>query len=355
MDEQTQSLLMQRCFELARLGRGQVSPNPMVGALIWHQGRILGEGYHKQYGQAHAEVEAFQSVHRKDRSKLAEATLFVSLEPCCIHHNTPACTDLIRRERFKRVVVSVRDPHPQVNGHGLKILREAGIEVIEGVLAEEGKRLIAPQLTYYTQKRPYVILKYAQSANGYLGSNKERILITGALSQRLVHRWRSESDALLTGSGTALTDDPQLTNRLWFGKSPIRILLDRRGRVQLHARLFDDSTPTLVFGRKAPTPSSFQQTQFLPYPQNGLPELLQQLATLHGIRLLLVEAGNTLLHHFLQTDLWDEIRRGSSPNNIRTKSSDELLLPAPQLPASAQLVHQFTVGSDRWEIFRRIR
>ncbi len=342
---------MRRCFNLARLAKGVTSPNPMVGALIWREGRILGEGYHRAYGQAHAEVEAFRSLSKEDLPKLTEATLFVSLEPCCIHRNTPACTDLILREKFRRVVVSVRDPNPEVNGKGLEILRSAGIEVKEGLLAEEGRQLIAPQLRYYSDKRPYVLLKYTQTANGYLGLRGRQLIISHPLSQRLVHRWRSESDALLIGSGTALNDNPHLNNRLWFGGSPLRIVLDRRNRLKRPLHLLDDSLPTLVFCKR-PTdfPAGLRQTEFLPYPQEGLPKLLEQLAE-RGIRKLLVEGGLELLQNFFKANLWDELRRSTSPNSL-TKAEADQAVPAPHLPLSAQKVNEFELGGDRWEIFR---
>ena len=342
--------LMRRCFALARLANGATSPNPMVGALIEYEGRILGEGYHRVYGQAHAEVEAFGSVSPKDLIHIPKSTLFVSLEPCCIHRNTPACTNLIIREKFRRVVVSVRDPNPEVNGRGLEILRKAGIEVVEGVLAEEGRLLIAPQLRYYESKRPYVLLKYAQTANGYLGLQDRQLSISHPLSQRLVHRWRSESDALLIGSGTALCDNPRLNNRLWFGGSPLRIVLDRRNRLKRSLHLFDDSLPTLIFSKGSAPLSGFRQTKFLPYPQTGLPGLLEQLAE-RGVRKLLVEGGRQILQSFIAANLWDEIWRGSSTRSL-TEAEAEQAVPAPQLPPSAQKVNEFQLGWDRWEVFR---
>ncbi len=347
---------MRRCFDLARLGGSKTSPNPRVGALIWHEGHILGEGYHKQYGRAHAEVEAFAAVRPGDLSKIPQSTLFVSLEPCCIHHNTPACTDLILRERFRRVVVSVRDPNPGVNGRGLDILRKAGIEVREGILADEGKELIQEQLLYYREKRPYITLKYAQTSTGYLGLRARQLQISGALSQRLVHRWRSESDAILIGSGTALTDNPRLTNRLWFGESPLRILLDRRKRLinMPSLTLLSDGAPVWMVGTVVQDSKDFRQMELLPYPAGGLPELMQVLAE-KGIRRLLVEGGRKVLDSFLQSGLWDEIRRSTSKVNIPATIQPNDRVAAPRLPAEAQLVKTFMLGNDHWEIFKPLR
>ena len=347
---------MRRCFDLARLAAGSTSPNPLVGAVIVHQGRILGEGWHREYGGAHAEVEAFRSVAVEDRRYIPESTLYVSLEPCCIHRNTPACTDLIRREHFKRVVISVRDPHPEVSGRGIEILKSAGIEVVEGVLAEEGRELIAPQRIYYEENRPYILLKYAQSANGFMGIRGRRVPITGALSQRLVHRWRKESDAILTGSGTFIVDNPMLTNRLWFGESPVRILLDRRGRlVQVLPKRPQTHSPTLLFSTHPPEHALPASTEWLPYPEepHALPKLMQELAV-RNIRRLLVEGGAEILRSFLQAGLWDEIRLGTAVSSLaHTASEKKLLIPTPQLPPEARWEQSFSLENDRWDIYKR--
>ena len=348
--------IMRRCFDLARLAVGSVSPNPLVGAIIVHQGRILGEGWHKKYGGAHAEVEAFRSVAAEDRKYIPESTLYVSLEPCCIHRNTPACTDLIRRERFKRVIISVRDPHPEVRGRGVEILRSAGIEVVEGVLAEEGQDLIAPQRIYYEENRPYILLKYAQSANGFMGIRGRRVPITGALSQRLVHRWRKESDAILTGSGTFIVDNPLLTSRLWFGESPVRILLDRRGRLaQVLPKRPQTHSPALLFSSRPPATALPPSVEWRPYPEEprALQKLMRELAA-RNIRRLLVEGGAEILQSLLRAGLWDEIRLGTAASSlVHTASEKELLIPAPQLPPEAQWRQSFSLENDRWDMYSR--
>ena len=200
---------MQRAFDLAALGKGNVTPNPIVGALLVYEGRIIGEGYHRAYGEAHAEVNAVDSVQPEDRKYIPHATLYVSLEPCNIHRNTPPCTLLILRERIPRVVISCLDHTPGVDGSGVQRLRDAGVEVAVGVLEEQGRRLSNIRNTYVQQRRPYVILKWAQSADGqFAPQTQQQLWLTNAFSKRLVHKWRSEVDGVLVGYQTALTDDP---------------------------------------------------------------------------------------------------------------------------------------------------
>jgi diaminohydroxyphosphoribosylaminopyrimidine deaminase/5-amino-6-(5-phosphoribosylamino)uracil reductase len=221
---------MQRCFDLACLGAGATSPNPVVGAVIVHQNRIIGEGYHMAYGKAHAEVNAVRSIRAEDRHLLKQATLYVSLEPCNIHRNTPPCTLLILEESIPRVVVSTVDHTPGVDGSGLARLRAAGVEVTVGVLEKEGQRLSQARNTFITRHRPYILLKYAQSANGIFAPEDNRQLwLTNPYSKRLVHKWRSEASAILVGANTAIADNPRLNNRLYYGKSPVRVILDLKG------------------------------------------------------------------------------------------------------------------------------
>ncbi|RMF32110.1 MAG: bifunctional diaminohydroxyphosphoribosylaminopyrimidine deaminase/5-amino-6-(5-phosphoribosylamino)uracil reductase RibD, partial [Bacteroidetes bacterium] len=221
-------VFMRRCFDLARLGAGRVSPNPMVGAVLVYEGRIIGEGWHRRYGGAHAEVNALASVAPSDRALIRRSTLYVSLEPCCIHRKTPPCTNLILREGIPRVVVSCLDPTPEVNGRGLELLREGGVEVRVGVLEEEGRRLIRFREAFVRHGRPFVLLKFACSRDGFLGKPGEQIWISNPWTKRWVHRCRAAADAILVGTRTARTDNPQLTTRLFFGDSPLRIVLDRR-------------------------------------------------------------------------------------------------------------------------------
>jgi diaminohydroxyphosphoribosylaminopyrimidine deaminase/5-amino-6-(5-phosphoribosylamino)uracil reductase len=301
---------MQRCFDLARLGAGSVAPNPMVGAVIVHKNRIIGEGYHQMYGKAHAEVNAVNSVTAEDRHLLKESTIYISLEPCNIHRNTPPCTLLILQEEIPRVVVSSVDQTPGVNGSGLNRLRQAGVEVVEGVLKEQGQRLSEPRNTFVTENRPYVQLKFAQSSNGVFAPEKnEQLWLTHPYTKRLVHKWRSEASAILAGANTVLTDDPKLTNRLYFGHSPVRVLLDLQGNLPSGLNLFSDEAPTLLFRADGLGPIRDLPDSVTVFPvtedEQPLQYLLRQLHDLK-ISTLMVEGGIKTLKAFIHAGLWDE-------------------------------------------------
>lgn len=300
---------MQRCFDLARLGEGSVSPNPMVGAVLVYQDKIIGEGYHHQYGTAHAEVDAIRSVKAKDRPFIPQSTLYVSLEPCCIFGKTPPCTNLIIREKIPKVVIACLDLTPEVAGHGVKILRSAGVEVITGILEQEGKTLSNIRNTFVTKNRPYVVLKYAQSEDGWMGKAREQVWITHPYTKRLVHRWRQEIDAILIGTNTAAVDNPQLNNRLYFGKSPLRIVLDRHLRLDSSLHVFDQSLKTWIVTEKNNRPPSSKQLEYiqLTFDNQLISNLLHRLAK-QNISSLLVEGGQKILNSFLDAQLWDEAR-----------------------------------------------
>ena len=301
---------IQRCFDLARLGAGYVSPNPLVGAVLVHNDSIIGEGYHQAYGHAHAEVNAVRSVAEEDRHLLRDSTLFVSLEPCCIQGNTPPCTSLIIREQIPRVVISALDRTPGVAGQGVRILQEAGVQVTVGVLAEEGEQLSAIRNTFVTQRRPYVLLKYAKTAEGFFArSDGQPYWISNAFSKRLVHKWRGEVDAILVTGRTAQLDNPRLTNRLYFGPSPRRIVIDRRLQVPTGHHVLDQSVPTVIFHDKALLPPE-QRTGMRYFPLPPDQDLLPVLSQLYEqkISTLMVEGGATLLRRFIEQGLWDEAR-----------------------------------------------
>jgi len=305
MDQQ----FMQRCFDLARLGSAQTAPNPMVGAVITYQNRIIGEGYHQQYGQAHAEVNAVASVAKEDRHLLPHSTLYVSLEPCNIYGNTPPCTKLIVEHRIPRVVLSYIDYTPGVDGEGIKHLRENGVEVKVGVLSEQGRRLSAPRNTYVSKHRPYIILKYAQSSNGIFAPPGNRQLwLTTPFSKRLVHRWRAESQAILVGKNTIAADNPKLTNRLYYGPSPTRVVIAPNADIDPASAVFDGSTPTLIFTRKQGGDTS-DKLEYIAIPPKAstLPFILHTL-TERKISTLFVEGGIHTLNHFIEQGWWDEAR-----------------------------------------------
>ncbi|MFM9947858.1 MAG: bifunctional diaminohydroxyphosphoribosylaminopyrimidine deaminase/5-amino-6-(5-phosphoribosylamino)uracil reductase RibD [Saprospiraceae bacterium] len=305
----THETYMRRCFDLARLGAGNVSPNPMVGAVLVHQDRIIGEGFHRKYGQAHAEVNAVNSVRAQDRHLLREATLYVSLEPCCIFGKTPPCTNLILEHRIPKVVISCLDQTPGVAGKGVEILRAATVEVVTGLLEAEGQRLSAIRNTFVSQQRPYIILKFAQTKDRFIGpEDGSQHWITNVYTKRLVHRWRSEADAILVGTNTALSDDPQLTNRFYFGKSPLRVVVDKSLRLPKTLALFDGTNPTLVFTERTDAINSNNlEYVSIAFDQNLVQQILVHL-TEKKCTSLIVEGGARLLQAFLNAGIWDEAR-----------------------------------------------
>ena len=282
---------MQRCIQLAQFGEAGAPPNPLVGAVIVCRGRIIGEGYHRRCGGPHAEVNAIRSV--SDQSLLRQSTLYVSLEPCAHYGKTPPCADLIIEKGIPRVVVGCIDPFAKVCGLGIGKLREAGIEVAVGALEDECRRLNRRFFTFHEKQRPWVTLKWAQSRDGFIDrlrrDDEASAQLSTPFTQMLVHRLRARSQAILVGTQTALRDNPSLTNRLWPGGQPLRLVIDRHGILPPTLRLFDDSAPTHV------------------YPTGDLTEILSDLHQ-RGIQSLLVEGGALLLRSFLEQGLWDEAR-----------------------------------------------
>lgn len=306
---------MVRCLELAKNGRGDVAPNPMVGAVLVHNGRIIGEGYHCKSGEAHAEVNAIRSVTEPDL--LPDSTLYVSLEPCSHYGKTPPCADLIIRMRIPRVVVACQDPFPEVSGRGIRMLREAGVEVVVGVMEEEAKALNHAFMTAHTKKRPYVFLKWAESLDGFMDKKRTDastppVLLSSPESRRMVHKLRSEMDAILVGTNTALLDNPSLTVRHWAGNSPVRVVLDRNLRLPDTLTLFDGNQRTLVYTEKEGmnrTNVEYVPIDFFPC---FIPSLLDSLYK-RGIHSLLVEGGSEVLTTFLKSGLWDQLSVETSP------------------------------------------
>lgn len=298
---------MYRCLELAEEGAGYVAPNPMVGAVLVYKDRIIGEGYHRAYGKEHAEVNCINSVKKEDRPLISQSTLYVSLEPCAHHGKTPPCADRIIQERIRAVVIGCRDPFKQVDGKGIEKLEAAGVQVTTGVLENESLALNRRFITFHKHHRPYIILKWAQ-ANGFIsGEDGSRLLVSNEYTNRLVHKWRSEEAAILVGTNTALADDPQLTNRLWSGPTPIRLVIDKMLRLPTSLRLFDKKVKTIVFN----TIKHEEQENLLYYQVRGDHSIILQLVhALYqlNIQSVLVEGGAKLLQSFLDEDLWDETR-----------------------------------------------
>ena len=303
----TDEKYIRRCIELASNGLCNAAPNPMVGAVIVHNGKIIGEGYHARCGEGHAEVNAIRSV--KDESLLKESTIYVSLEPCSHYGKTPPCADLIISKGIPRVVVGCIDPFSQVSGRGIQKLRDAGIDVTVGVLEDECKNLIRRFVTFNTQKRPYITLKWAESADGFIDINRENgspVVLSTPITSMYVHKQRAEHKAILVGRKTALLDNPSLTTRNWYGANPLRLVIDRSLTLPSDLRLFNHSTPTLVFTEREKTAEENLEYITLDFSKDILPQILTVLYE-RKIQSLLVEGGTTLLQSFIDTELWDEI------------------------------------------------
>lgn len=298
--------MMLRCFELAEKGRGAVQPNPMVGAVLTLDDKIIGEGYHQHYGGPHAEVHAISAV--ADRSLLSRATLYCNLEPCSHFGKTPPCADLVVASGIRKVVVGAGDPNPLVSGRGLTKLREHGIEVVCDVLKEEAIKLNARFYVSHILQRPYVILKWAESADGFIArSDGSSRWISNEASRALVHRWRSEESAIMVGFRTALIDNPQLTVRLAHGRNPLRVVLDRGLSLPATHHLFDGTVQTLVFNEKDDRDEKGRSLITIDWKAPVLPQILIVLQA-RKVQSLFVEGGKALLDSFIAADLWDEAR-----------------------------------------------
>ncbi|MBN8681392.1 MAG: bifunctional diaminohydroxyphosphoribosylaminopyrimidine deaminase/5-amino-6-(5-phosphoribosylamino)uracil reductase RibD [Chitinophagales bacterium] len=368
---------MRRCFELARLGAGSTLPNPMVGAVLVHEGRIIGEGWHRQYGGPHAEVNCVAAVAEKDRALIPQATLYCSLEPCFHVGKTPPCVELVLRERIPRVVIANTDPNPKVAGQSVQKLRAAGVEVITGVLEQEGYSLNRIFFTWITEKRPYIVLKWAQSRDGFIGRAGERVAISSPETQRFVHRLRSEIPAILVGSNTALTDNPRLDTRLFQmrnaecgmrnfppsqggpgrvqgGPGRVRIVLDFKQKLRPDMHLLDGSMPTwvLVNATSPPIPHSaplpgppceggkfrIPHSTFRIPPGDALWPALATLLYEHKYAALLIEGGARVLHDCIRLGFYDEIVQIINENTLGGGISAPILSPGLEAAAAPQQI-----------------
>lgn len=301
-------LYMKRCLQLAENGRGSVAPNPMVGAILVYDKRILAEGWTQPYGNAHAEVHCLQQVSIQDQVFVSESTLFVSLEPCTHFGKTPPCVDLIIARKIKKVVLGCKDVAAHVNGKGIQKLKHAGVEVVVGVLESEciavNKRFFFFQLT----KRPYIILKWAQSADGFLSTQGKRTKITSTEIDVIVHKWRTEEAAIMVGTNTALLDNPELTARLWQGKQPTRIVIDKKLSIESSSFLYNDEAPTIFLNEKFEGEKGQHKFLKIEADETGfLKRSLKRLAAI-GVLSILVEGGAQLLNSFIEQNLWYEAR-----------------------------------------------
>ena len=315
----THEKYISRCIQLAKNGLGTTYPNPMVGSVIVCQGKIIGEGWHRKAGEPHAEVNAVNSV--KDKSLLKKATIYVSLEPCSHFGKTPPCCDLILANGIPNVVIGTVDPNIQVAGNGIKKLIEAGVNVTVGVLEEECYQLNKRFFTFHNKKRPYVILKWAQSQDGFLApidkEEKKPVWITNQYSRQLVHKWRSEEQAILVGTQTAVDDNPKLDVRDWTGINPIRIVLDAKGRIPKDSHLFDNQVKTIVICENSNAISTenciFERIDFNSSVALQILNVLHE----HQIQSVIIEGGLQTLQTFIDSGLWDEARIFTSSSIIR--------------------------------------
>jgi diaminohydroxyphosphoribosylaminopyrimidine deaminase/5-amino-6-(5-phosphoribosylamino)uracil reductase len=299
---------MERCLQLALHGAGNVAPNPMVGAVLVHDDVIIGEGYHKRYGEAHAEVNCINSVSEQNRPLIKKSTIYVSLEPCAHFGKTPPCADLIIANKIPGVVIGCMDNYLEVNGKGIEKLRNAGIDVTVGVLEKDALELNKRFFTFHQQHRPYIILKWAESRDRKIANaDHSKVFISNEITNRLVHKWRSEEAAIMVGTNTALYDNPSLTTRLWKGNNPVRILIDKELKTPVSHHLLDGKTKTIIFNN-----SKNEEQQFIIYSKltGDEPVIHQVLCKLHQLKIqsVLVEGGAKLLQSFIDAGCWDEAR-----------------------------------------------
>ena len=315
---------MARALQLARLGEGFATPNPMVGAVIVADDRIIGEGFHRRCGGPHAEINAINSIKAGDIRLLPESTVYVTLEPCSHYGKTPPCAAKLIEKNVKRVVIGMKDPFPKVNGGGIKMLGEAGIETVCGVLEEQCRNLNRRFILAHAQRRPFIQLKWAQTADGFIGIQGSRLQISTPTSLVWMHRERAKADAIMVGTDTMIIDSPSLTCRLYPGSEKTRVTFD------IHGRLTDMPDGWLII----------KDTK-------SLKQTIEDLYSRHGITSLMVEGGSALLNSFIEEDLYDEIRVEYSPDCIHNG------IPAPNLHATLREVENSSCGLNRIVLFRR--
>ncbi|HJN63185.1 MAG TPA: bifunctional diaminohydroxyphosphoribosylaminopyrimidine deaminase/5-amino-6-(5-phosphoribosylamino)uracil reductase RibD [Flavobacteriales bacterium] len=303
---QNEEFFMQRCIDLAQKGKGRVAPNPVVGSVIVYNGKVIGEGYHERFGSHHAEVNAINNV--KDKSLLSKCTLYVSLEPCSHFGKTPPCSDLIIKHKIPEVVIGCIDTYSEVSGTGIEKMRNAGIDVEIGIMGKRSRELNKRFFTFHEKKRPYIILKWAKSKDGFIApkDQKEPFWMTSKESKKLVHKWRSEEDAILIGRITAEKDNPSLTVREIKGDNPIRIVIDKDLKLSENLNLFNSESKTIIFNKIKSYNTSYSnyiKINFNNLINNILEELYKQ-----NIQSIIIEGGTKTLQSFINDNLWDEAR-----------------------------------------------
>jgi diaminohydroxyphosphoribosylaminopyrimidine deaminase/5-amino-6-(5-phosphoribosylamino)uracil reductase len=337
---------MQRALELASLGREHTSPNPMVGCVIVHNGLIIGEGFHYKHGEAHAEVNAINAV--KDKSLLSESIVYVTLEPCAHFGKTPPCVDLLIKHKVAKVVICNKDPFDEVNGKGISKLQNAGITVEVGMLSSEGEELNKQFFTSIRKERPYVILKWAESADGFVAEkNGKPLPISNKYSQIINHKWRSEIDAIMVGEQTVRNDNPSLTTREWKGKNAIRIILDRNLTIDTESAIFDQTVETIIYNQQENKEVGKSKWVKIDFEKDKLiPQITIDLNK-RNIRSLLVEGGPRLHALFVENNCYDEIRIIKSSKTIGNG------LRAIQVPINLKTLKKEQIMGDDISVFSK--
>lgn len=342
----THQYFMQRCIQLAQDGLGFVAPNPLVGAVLVHGKKIIGEGWHQGFGKAHAEVNCIASVKETDKKLITESILYVSLEPCNHFGKTPPCSDLILQHGIKKVVIGSGDPNPIVAGKGIKKLRDAGVDVVENILQKECDELNKRFFAFHRKKRPYIILKIAQSADDFMAANEaKQVWMTNDLSKRLSHRWRAEEQAILVGTNTALIDNPSLTTRLWDGKNPMRILIDKTNRVPLGQNIFSADANTIVVNESQENTGENIFWTKADFNKNLLEQILKLLSE-KNIQSLIVEGGPFTIQQFIDANLWDEARVITAPIFLGSGKASPVF--------SGTLFDSFSLLHDKVELWQNV-
>jgi len=319
----THEQFMQRCLDLAVRGLGVVAPNPMVGCIIVYEGQVIGEGYHQKYGEAHAEVTAINSVANQDLLK--NSTLYVNLEPCSHFGKTPPCADLILHKQIKRVVIGSYDPNPLVAGKGIEKLRAAGVEVITEILKAEADFLNRRFITFHSKHRPYIVLKWAQSADGFMAMNEpKQFWLTNSESKKLTHKWRTEEQGILVGRNTVEVDGCELTARLWKGNNPTRIVIDRNLSLAKDKKIFNEEATTILFNEAESKSDKHIQYIKIDFSGDVLSQILNELYKLN-IQSVTVEGGPATLQQFISANLWDEARIFTTQHIMKESKSAPLL------------------------------
>ncbi|MGB0199288.1 MAG: bifunctional diaminohydroxyphosphoribosylaminopyrimidine deaminase/5-amino-6-(5-phosphoribosylamino)uracil reductase RibD [Flavobacteriaceae bacterium] len=338
---------MKRCLTLAAKGLGNTYPNPMVGAVVVYHGKIIGEGWHQRAGEAHAEVHAIKAV--KDKTKLKDATLVVSLEPCSHFGKTPPCSKLIVESGIRHVVIGMKDPFEAVQGSGIQYLKDAGVHVEMGVLESECRLTNKRFLSAIEKKRPYIVLKWAKSEDGFMAPEDQKKgqphWITDKPARQLVHKWRAEEQAILVGVKTVQTDNPQLNVRLWSGNSPIRLIIDPSCKIKTNAAILKTSDPVYIYNNvKEEVHDNICYVQ-VDFDQNPLQQILKHMIEV-GVQSVLVEGGGITIQHFIDQNLWDEARVLKGAKKLKKGKC------APQLSNLKKITEKFSCGVDEIEIFK---